>query len=214
MRAKLVLVVLVCLLLVPPVAAFAAPPSPDQLFGAEPAEPAIPALPAAELRALGPNSPDATLKWYTVAGAGFIPYSNGLNWGYGGSGCLAPNASGFWRANINLPDGAVMQSVYFGFHNALASTASAAFIYRYNYLGSAVIVVQLNSIPGSSGTGYKYTAAAITAPGVTIVNLTNAYMFAWSGSASQQLCYIQVGYVPAPTFGNFLPSLRRNSAGQ
>lgn len=206
MRAKLMFVVLVFLLLVQPMAAIAAPPPPNELAGAEPG---VPALLAAELKALDPASLGASLKWYTVAGAGFIPYTHALTWDYGGSGCLAPTAVGFWRANINLPDGAVMKSIYFGVYNSGASTASTAYVYRYNYTGAYEAVGQLNSIPGSSGTGYNFTSTTITAPGETISNFTNAYMFAWSGSITQKLCYIQVGYTPPPIFGSFLPILQR-----
>jgi len=206
MRAKLMFVVLVFLLLVQPMAAIAAPPPPNELAGAEPG---VPALLAAELKALDPASLGATLKWYTVAGAGFMPYTNTLTWDYGGSGCIKPATIGFWRANINLPDGAVMQSVYFGFYNSATSTASTAYIYRYHYTGDYEAVTQLTSIPGSSGTGYKYTSKTITAPGETISNFPNAYMFVWSGSGNQELCYIQIGYTPPPIFGSFLPLLQR-----
>jgi hypothetical protein len=199
--------VLICLLLLQSMAAFAAPPSPDELIGGEPD---VPALPDVGIKTLGPDSPDATLKWYTVAGAGFIPYTNALTWTYGGSGCLKPTASGYWRANINLPDGAVLKQVYFGFYNTATSTTSTAFVYRYHYTGTAAVVKQLNSTSGSGGnTGYKFVSSIITAPGLTVDNYTNAYMFSWSGSGNQELCYIQVGYTPPPIFGTFLPSVRR-----
>jgi hypothetical protein len=207
MRAKLVIVVLVCLLLVHPTLAFAAPPPPDESTGGEPA---VPASPAPDLRALGPNAPDATLKWYTVAGAGFIPYTNALTWTYGGSGCLAPSASGYWRANVNLPDGSIMKQIYFGFYNSATSTTSTAYIYRYNYTGALQAVVQLTSTSGAGGnTGYKSSFATITAPGETVYNYTNAYMFSWSGSGNQQLCYIQVGYTPPSIFAVAVPAVMR-----
>jgi hypothetical protein len=206
MRARLMFV-LVCLLLVNPIVAFAAVPTPDETGGAEPAQPA---LPAETSRVLSPDSTDATTKWYTIAGAGFIPYTNSLIWTYGGSGCLAPTTGGYWRANINLPDGAIMKSAYFGFYNSVSSTASTAYIYRYNYLGTIDAVLQLTSTPGSTSTGYHSVYGTIASPGETIVNYTNAYMFSWSGSGNQELCYIQVGYTPAPVFGNFLPSTQKH----
>lgn len=207
MRARLFFVFLVCLLLLQSTIAVATPPPTDDTFGGELP---VPALAAPDLRVIDPQAPDASFKWYTVAGAGFIPYTNSLTWTYGGSGCLEPSASGFWRANINLPDGSIMRQVSFGFYNSATSTTSTAYIYRYNYSGAIEAVVSLNSTAGSGGnTGYKYTSANIAAPGETVYNYTNAYMFSWSGSGNQQLCYIQVGYTPPSIFGVALPTVVR-----
>ena len=211
MRAKQVFLIVVCLLLVQPLISSAAPPPPGGSPGGEPAAPPASAPPefVTPLRLPGPASPDATIKWYTVAGAGFIPYTNSLTWTYGGSGCLAPSSVGYWRANINLPDGSVLKQIYFGFYNSASSTTSTTFIYKYNYTGAATPVVQLDSTPGSSGTGYKWTSASIAGSGETVYNFTNAYMFSWSGSGNQQLCYIQVGYVPPSIFALALPAVTR-----
>jgi len=204
--ASVFVLVLICLLSIQSMAAIAAPPPPDELAGGDQD---MPGMPAVGVKALGPESPDATLKWYTVAGAGFTPYTNALTWSYGGAGCLAPTSTGYWRANINLPDGAVMQRVYFGFYNTATSTTSTAYVYRYNYTGTSTAVKTVTSTAGAVGMGYRFTGGNITAPGVTIENFTNAYMFTWSGSGNQELCYIQVGYTAPPIFGSFLSSVRR-----
>jgi hypothetical protein len=143
------------------------------------------------------------LRWYTQAGAVFIPYTNSLTWTYGGSGCIQPAASGYWRASVNLPDNSIMKYVYFGFFNTAGSTASTAFLYRYTYTGTAVMIAQVTSSPGSSSTGYHYSA--VNFPDETVDNFDNAYVFSWSGSATQQLCYVQVGYVSPSIFGAALP---------
>lgn len=134
-----------------------------------------------------------------------MPYTNSLTWTYGGAGCLAPSVSGYWRANVNLPDGAVLKYIYFGYYNSAASTTSTAYLYRYYYSGTATDIVDLISTPGSSSVGYHYVSKSIAS--VVVDNYVNAYMFSWSGSATQQLCYMQVGYELPTAFGVGLPLL-------
>ena len=149
----------------------------------------------------------ASLIWFTNAGAVFLPYSNVVTWNYGGSGCIAPSTTGYWRSSVNIPDGSIMKQIYFGFYNSAASTVSTAFLYRYNYMGSYAAVAQVNSVPGSTVTGYSFTSTIFT--NETVNNYTNSYVFAWSGSTTQQLCYIQVGYTPPSIFGVALPSVMK-----
>jgi len=149
-----------------------------------------------------------TWKWYTMAGAVFIPWSNIMTWSYGGAGCLQPTTTGFWRASFNIPDGSLLEEMYFGFYNSASSAASTAYLYAYSYNGAVTPIATINSVPGSTFTGYDYEAALIS--DVKVDNLTNAYAFTWSGSTSQQLCYIQVGYIPTNAFGVALPLIMKN----
>jgi hypothetical protein len=168
---------------------------------------AEPAAPGADV--MTPGISNASWKWFTTAGAVFIPWSNTMQWTYGGAGCLQPAAGGYWRASVNLPDGSYLKEVYFGFYNTNASTVSTAYLYRYPYTGSAVPVAQVNSVAGGATTnGFQYEGVLIS--GTEIVNnLNNAYVFSWSGSGTQQLCYLQVGYIPPSIFGLALPAISK-----
>jgi hypothetical protein len=163
---------------------------------------AVPAVPGADMAV--PGAPNAAWKWFTTAGAVFMPWSNTMQWTYGGTGCLQPTTTGFWRAGVNIPDGSTLKQVYFGFYNSGVSTPSTANLYRYTYTGSAVQIATVNSVAGTTYTGYSYTGVLISGT-VTVDNLNNAYVFTWSGSENQQLCYIQVGYIPPSIFGLALP---------
>ena len=147
-------------------------------------------------------------KWYTMAGAVFIPWSNTMTWSYGGAGCLQPTTAGYWRASFNLPDGSLLEQMYFGFYNSVSSLASTANLYAYSYTGTATPIATVDSVPGSSSTGYNYTGVLIS--DVKVDNLNNSYTFSWSGSTTQQLCYIQVGYIPTNAFGLALPLIMKN----
>ncbi len=156
---------------------------------------------------LEPERASLLTKWYTMAGSVFIPSQSGMTWAYGGSGCMQPNSGGVWRASINLPDGSKVRYFWFGYYSYANSTSSAAYFYRYGYDGSTTTIATLNSNPGSSATGYHYVN--VNLPDITIDNSWNAYVFVWGGSTNQQLCYMQIGYVPQSIFGVALPVIKR-----
>jgi len=162
----------------------------------------LPDDPAREDPAAGPG-----LKWYTVSGVAFVPNSSAVTWTTPRHGCILPTSTGFWRASLNLPDGAIMKQFYFGYYNTPGSAVSTASIYRYNYTGAADAVVYTNSTPGTTAIGFLYVGASIA--DVEAVNYTNSYVFMWQGSTTQELCYIQVGYVPPSIFGTALPMLQK-----
>jgi hypothetical protein len=164
-------------------------------------------MPAPGADANVPNSPTASWKWFTVAGAAFIPSSNAMTWAYGGAGCLAPSSAGVWRASINIPDGSILEEIYFGYWNSASSASSTAYLYRYYYTGTYQEVTHVNSKAGSAETGYNYIGATFNIQ--TVDNLLNSYAFVWGGSTTQQLCYIQVGYIPSNAFGLALPSISK-----
>jgi hypothetical protein len=153
----------------------------------------------------GPSAATVSWKWFTTAGAVFIPWSNTMTWSYGGAGCLQPSAAGFWRASVNIPDGSILEELYFGYYNSAGSQASTANLYAYGYTGTSTQIATVNSSPGSTATGYSYSGVLIS--NVKVDNLSNAYTFTWSGSTTQQLCYIQVGYIPYNAFGVALPTI-------
>ena len=180
---------------------------PGQVLQASGSAPAVqPSGPGQDVVLSGTTG--VTWKWYTMAGAVFIPWSNTMTWSYGGNGCLQPTTAGYWRASFNIPDGSLLEQLYFGFYNSAGSLASSANLYAYGYTGSATQIATVDSVPGSTYTGYSYIGVPIS--DVKVDNLNNAYTLTWSGSTTQQLCYIQVGYIPTNAFGLALPLIRKN----
>jgi hypothetical protein len=143
-----------------------------------------------------PSSPSVLWQWFDAAGAVFIPYTDTITWGYGGNGCLAPTTAGYWRASVNIPDGSVIKNMSFSYYNVPGSTISTAYLYSYQTTGSYIALQQLISTPGSTEVGLHSVSGSI--PDYTIDNQNNVYVFAWSGSTTQQLCSMQVGYTPPP----------------
>jgi hypothetical protein len=148
--------------------------------------------------AAGSVSAASALKWFSTPGVAFVPNSNALTWDYGGSGCLSPGTVGQWRVGVNIPDGSVLKYVYFGYHNVAGSLPSTAYLYRFTDTGSAVILHQVTSLPGSTVTGYNHVGGVV--PDHTFDSMHNSYAFAWSGSTTQELCYMQIGYTPLSIF--------------
>ena len=130
-----------------------------------------------------------------------------MSWSYGGAGCLQPTAGGYWRASVNIPDGALLEEIYFGFFNSAGSLASTANLYAYGYTGTSTQIATVDSVPGSSSIGYSYIGVPIS--DVKVDNLNNAYTLTWSGSTTQLLCYFQVGYIPYNAFGLALPAIMK-----
>ena len=142
-------------------------------------------------------------------GSGFHPLHQLVDLDLWGLGLPCAQQRRLLASEHQLTLRSVLKQIYFGFYNSASSTTSTTFIYKYNYTGAATPVVQLESTSGSSGTGYRWTSASIAGSGETVYNFTNAYMFSWSGSGNQQLCYIQVGYVPPSIFALALPAVTR-----
>ena len=80
------------------------------------------------LKKLGPDSPDATTEWYSVAGVGSRTRLR-LDVHLRRRGCIALTSGGCWRANINLPDGSALTQVDLGLHNTATSTTTTAYVY-------------------------------------------------------------------------------------
>lgn len=148
-------------------------------------------------RAAGAETTTSNLKWYTVSGETFAPTSHQALWGtmYG---CLYPNNVGGsswwdWRASVNLPDGAIAKWLYVGgFYSS--STSGARFLQHPNSSVSDNILASLtltSSTPSRAGMEIAQT----------IDYSSNSYVFEWSGSTTQQLCYMQIGYILPSGYG-------------
>ncbi len=147
--------------------------------------------------------------WYTVAGAVFQPANSDYSYQYGNSGCLKSNSPGYWRASVNLPDGSVAKYLYINYYNGMYSANSTAYLTKYKSNGDYADLVSVNS--------RNYTTTGITGYFLdlsgeftdTIDNFQYSYTFIWSGSTTQRLCSIRVGYYPPPLFGVALPLVLR-----
>lgn len=152
----------------------------------------------------------APLKWYSVAGAFFFPSGSGYTYSYPGVGCIHSATSGQWRAGINLPDGSVVKAMYINYYNGTTSGNSRLWFTRYHWSGTFNDIGLVDSRTGAStGAGYFYDVNNSIAALNTIDNLNYAYVFVWSGSTTQNLCQVQVGYIPPPIFGSALPMILR-----
>ncbi len=155
-------------------------------------------------RPLSPQAPWPQY-WYTIAGAVFQPANSGYDYQYGNSGCLKSNSPGYWRAYVNLPDGSVVKYLYINYYNGMYSSNSTAYLTKYKTNGDYADLVSVSS--------RNYTTTGITGYFIdlsgefteTIDNLQYSYTFIWSGSTTQRLCSIRVGYYPPSIFGVALP---------
>lgn len=146
--------------------------------------------------------------WYTVIGADFMPHSSSITYSYGGMGCVSASSSGYWRASVNLPDKSVIKFIYFNYYNTTSATSSTVTITQYRYSGTYSDLATVTSRAGSAtGAGYFFDLSSeITSP---VNNLINGYAFTWSGSTTQLLCSVQVGYYPPSIFGVAFPFIAR-----
>jgi hypothetical protein len=148
--------------------------------------------------------------WYNVIGAAFIPSESTMAYSYGYYGCVQPLSTGWWRASVNLPDGAVIKYIYINYYNAnpASTSTSVAIVTRYKYDGTSEDLVYVNSRPGTvTGAGYFFDLSAEVT--FTVNNLSYGYAFIWSGGTTQKLCSIQVGYYPPPLYITNLPFITK-----
>jgi len=154
-----------------------------------------------------PLSPQAAWpdNWYTIAGSVFLPANSGYSYQYGNSGCLKSNSPGYWRASVNLPDGSVAKYLYINYKNDMYSNNSTAYLTKYKYNGDYNDLVSVNSrnYTTTGVTGYFLDLSGEFTE--TIDNLQYSYTFIWSGSTTQRLCSVRVGYYPPSIFGVALP---------
>ncbi len=143
--------------------------------------------------------------WYTVAGAVFLPANSGYSYQYGNSGCLKSNSPGYWRTSVNLPDGSVVKYLYINYKNDMYSANSTAYLTKYRINGDYADLVSVNSrnYTTTGVTGYFLDLSGEFTE--TIDNLQYSYTFIWSGSTTQRLCSVRLGYYPPSIFGVALP---------
>jgi hypothetical protein len=142
--------------------------------------------------------------WYTVAGSVFLPANSDYSYQYGNSGCLKSNSPGYWRASVNLPDGSVAKYLYINYKNDMYSANSTAYLTKYKSNGDYVDLASVNSRNyTTTNVGYFLDLSGEFTE--TIDNLQYSYTFIWSGSTTQRLCAVRVGYYRPSVFGVALP---------
>jgi hypothetical protein len=145
--------------------------------------------------------------WYTVAGTAFNPSNSSTSYVYDALGCVSATSGGQWRAMINLPDGAVLKYAWFIYRNDATSTSSTAWVTRYLWSGQTTDLTTMNSIAYNGTVGNFATVSAEFTS--TVDNYNYAYVFVWNGSTNQELCQMQIGYYPPPSFGVALPMVNK-----
>jgi len=160
--------------------------------------------------AAGPAPAVASLSWYAVRGPVFTPNSSTMVWSnVGGNYCMGSSTAGVWRASLNIPDGSIIKALVFGYYNgSAADTASSAYIYRLLDAGGASTLFNVTSSPGSTHLGFHSVGTSITSDVYVVDNSAYSYFFHWSGSTTQDLCYMKVGYVAPSIFGVALPVIQ------
>jgi hypothetical protein len=138
-------------------------------------------------------------------GAVFLPANSGYSYQYGNSGCLKSNSPGYWRATVNLPDGATAKYLYFDYYNAMYSQNSTVWLTRYKYDGNYNDLVSVNSRTYTQTVGVGYFIDLSREFTETIDNEQYGYVFIWNGSLTQRLCSVRVGYYPPSIFSVALP---------
>ncbi len=148
--------------------------------------------------------------FFDVVGGAFRPVSSsGATW-VGGDDCLLPTGTGQWVANVTLPSGSAIWELYIDYYNTSVSADSTATLASYPVDGgTSTKILTLTSLPGSTNPGSWYSFVRLTTSGVDVNDTTTRYELLWSGSTSQCLYGMQVGYVPPPFFGSFLPGLNK-----
>jgi hypothetical protein len=148
--------------------------------------------------------------WYTVMGAVFVPSDSDITYSYGSAGCIHPTSIGYWRASVNLPDGAVIKYIYINYYNSDpgSSSFSTAYLTRFKNDGTVEDLAGVSSRPGTvTGIGYFFDLS--TEVTFTVNNLSYGYAFTWTGGITQKLCSIQVGYYPPPLYITNLPFITK-----
>ncbi len=144
--------------------------------------------------------------WYAVLGAVFQPANSGYSYQYGNSGCLKSNSPGYWRTSVNLPDNSVAKYLYIIYKNDMNSANSTAYFTRYKIDGNYNDLISVSS-RNYTTTGIGYYIDLSSEFTETIDNLSYGYTFIWSGSTTQRLCSIKLGYYPPTGYGAGLPLL-------
>jgi len=151
----------------------------------------------------------AALSWYVVRGAAFSPNSSTMTWTLDSNSCMGASSAGIWRASLNLPDGAVIKQLVFGYYNLADSTASSAYAFLYYDAGGSGTILSVTSNPGTTHIGFHSVTTTTTLALNTVDNSQYSYMFYWSGSTTQHLCYMRVGYEAPGLFGAALPLVQK-----
>ncbi len=147
--------------------------------------------------------------WFTVAGTAFNPSNSSTTYDYDALGCVRPSAAGQWRVMVNLPDGSVLKWIWFITENySTSSTSSTGWLTRYLWSGTTTDLVYVIS-DGYSTVGTGIHAKQSTEITSIVDNYNYAYVFVWSGSTTQELCMMQVGYYPPSIFGLALPVVKK-----
>ncbi len=184
-----------------------APPSEDNPPASSEPNPGV--LDTQPLVPAKPSAGPFPTHWYTVLGAVFQPANSGYSYQYGNSGCLKSNSPGYWRASVNLPDGSIAKYLYIDYKNDMYSNNSTAYLTKYKYNGdyADLAAVTSRTYTVTAGTGYFIDLSGEFTQ--TIDNLQYGYSFIWSGSISQRLCSVKLGYYPPSGFALALPIVTR-----
>jgi len=150
--------------------------------------------------------------YYSVAGVFFHPYASTESYYNDEHGCLRPQGAtmGDYQAPLNLPNKSELAVIYVNYKNWSTSPFSDLWLVRYHYSGTTTRLAHITLRTGAStGEGYFSDWSFYIETGKIIDNLTYTYSLVWeSGSSLQELCGVNVGYIPPSIFGTALPLIQ------
>ncbi len=156
----------------------------------------------------GENDINATATWWSASGTTFTPSSSSITYSYAGVGCVDTNGTGdVYRGGVNLPHGSTIIGMYFIYNNEITDPPnSIIYLRRYRYSGDYQDI--LNIIGDQTGIGIRNEYVS-TVTNNKVDNFNYAYVLVWSGNPTQNLCQLNIYYIPPPFFAVALPLVKK-----
>ena len=144
----------------------------------------------------GPDSVDGLGNQYLrIAGSSFVPRHAVTDAIFAGAGCIRPSVAGaIFTADLQLPDGAVVNYVRTYYYNDGVSAGISTHLTDFDGLGGTV---QHTDFTTSTSTGYASTLSPPVA--LTITPMTHSYSMVVvinSTSTNLRFCGVRIQYTP------------------
>lgn len=153
------------------------------------------------------NQINAVTTWWSTSGTVFVPADSTYAYGYGGDGCVDPDALSFFRGIVNLPQGSTITGMYFNYANDVAApTDTNIVLRRYSWTGAYDDILTVNGIQDGIGNHTTFTS---TVAYNIVNNFDYAYVLVWTGRPDQNLCGVNLRYTPPPIYLQALPLINR-----
>ena len=156
----------------------------------------------------GENDINASHTWWAASGSTFTPASSYITYSYADVGCVDTHGSGDrWLGSVNLPHGSTIQGMWFNYRNEINDPDnSIIFLTRFKFDGTFQDILWITG--DLNGTGYQVDYLS-TATNNLVDNLNYVYALIWFGTPDQNLCGVNIRYIPPPFFAVALPLVEK-----